>query len=111
MTRTEDFKRVRRSGKSHAHPLLVLISAPNQMEFSRFGLVAGTAVGGAVERNRVKRWLRNAIRPLIPSIDPGWDLVLVARKRMVESSFQQASAALASLLLRANLIQGNHGSS
>jgi ribonuclease P protein component len=105
MTRTEDFQRVRRNGKSHAHPLLVLISAPNQMEITRFGIVAGKVVGGAVERNRVKRWLRAAVDPVLPAIVPGKDVILIARQPAAKSDFHQVNAALGSLLARAHLIQ------
>ena len=38
----------------------------------RFGFVAGKAVGGAVERNRAKRLLRDAARGCAPAVAPGW---------------------------------------
>ena len=96
---------MRRTGKSHAHPLLVLINAPNQLDITRVGIVAGKTVGGAVERNRVKRWLRAAIHPQLPGIVPGQDVVLIARQAAARSNFQQTQAALNGLLARAHLLQ------
>jgi len=75
LTRSTDFKRVRRFGKSYAHPLVVLISQPNELNISRFGISAGRSVGNAVHRNRAKRQIRESLRPLLPSIKSGWDVV------------------------------------
>ena len=104
LTRSTDFKRVRRSGKSYAHPLVVLIYLPNDLEKTRFGVAAGRSVGNAVYRNRAKRQLREIIRPLIPMIQPGWDVILLARKGMSNSKFQVIEDAVQSLFDRADLI-------
>ena len=68
LTRSEDFKRVRRSGKSYAHPLVVLIVQSNNQPRVKIGVAAGRTVGTAVYRNRAKRLLREAMRTLIPDI-------------------------------------------
>jgi ribonuclease P protein component len=107
LTNTTDFKRVRRSGKSHAHPLVVLGFLPNALDISRFGITAGRHVGNAVRRNRAKRQIREVIRPLIPSIQSGWDIVLIARSKITNADFGEIKAAIHSLLERANLLQNN----
>ncbi len=68
LTRSQDFKRVRQSGKSYAHPLIVLVAQANDEMKIRVGVAAGRTVGTAVKRNRAKRLLREAMRPLIPSL-------------------------------------------
>ncbi len=108
LTRSANFERVRRFGKSYAHPLVVLIALPNQAESSRFGVAAGRSVGNAVRRNRAKRLLRSALQQQLPVIKPGWDVVLIARHRMAGATFQQTVTALASLLGRAKLLQEIH---
>jgi len=105
LTRSTNFKRVRRYGKSHAHPLIVLIALPNQAENTRFGVAAGRSVGNAVQRNHAKRLLRHAIQQVFPIVKPGWDVVLIARRAIAQATFQQVEAALADLLGRAKLLQ------
>jgi ribonuclease P protein component len=105
LNRSTDFKRVRQDGKSYAHPLIVLIALPNEIARLRIGVAAGRALGGAVERNRAKRWLREGVRPFLPSIHPGWDVVLLARKPLAKARFQDVQAALHILFKRAHLLQ------
>lgn len=105
LTRSTNFERVRRFGKSYAHPLIVLIALPTQAELSRFGVAAGRSVGKAVRRNRAKRLLRNALQRYLPVVKPGWDVVLIARRTMVGATFDQTVTALAVLLERAGLLK------
>jgi ribonuclease P protein component len=104
LTRSEDFKRVRRSGKSYAHPLVLLVAQAADHGKVRVGLAASRTVGTAVYRNRAKRLLREAIRPLLPSLAPGWDLLLISRPGLASASLDEARRALESLLRRAALL-------
>lgn len=108
LTRSTDFERVRRTGKSYAHPLIVLIIAPQPGGNIRLGVAAGRAVGSAVQRNRAKRLLRHAVQQFLPQMKPGWDAVLIARRAMADATFQQTVTALADLLRRARLLQEAH---
>lgn len=108
LTRSTDFQRVRRIGKSFAHPLIVLIALPNQLEKSRFGVVAGKVIGKAVQRNRAKRLLRAAVRAHCNVLSPGWDVVLIARRSMLQANFEQTQKALEVLLYKAKLVQEFH---
>lgn len=94
---------MRRFGKSYAHPLIVLIAAPSELDQSRFGVVAGRSIGKAVQRNRAKRLLREALRPLIPFIETGWDVILIARYKINEKKLAQIEQAVIELLQRAGL--------
>jgi ribonuclease P protein component len=108
LTRTTDFQRVRRHGKSYAHPLFVLVKLPNERESSRFGVAAGRSIGSAVQRNRAKRQLRESLRTCLPTIRSGWDILVIARRPMREATYQQILDALITLLRRANLLQEPH---
>ncbi len=113
-----EFERVRRDGRSHAHPLIVLVArrrapaeaqrpgrsrleGPRPDERPRFGFVAGKGAGSAVERNRAKRRLREAARQCQAAVGPGWDLILIARPPLAAAAQAEVNQALAGLLKRA----------
>lgn len=117
LSRSEDFKRVRRNGKSYAHPLVVLVAQKNDAGgHLKVGIAAGKTTGSAVHRNRAKRLLREAMRILIPSIahhnsladstndGSGWDLILIARPALVSATLSDTRSALESVLKRAGII-------
>jgi ribonuclease P protein component len=104
LTRSEDFKRVRRSGKSYAHPLVVLIAQTSESSHPiHVGVAAGKPVGTAIQRNRAKRILREAIRPLLDSLPADWDIALIARPALVTATLDDTRAALIQLLRRAQI--------
>ncbi len=111
LTRSEDFKRVRRSGKSYAHPLVVLIVQSHEKQNGamdqprvRVGVAAGRTVGTAVRRNRAKRLLREAMRTLLPNIASDLDLILIARPALVSATLEETRQALLTLLQRAHIL-------
>jgi ribonuclease P protein component len=104
LTRSEDFKRVRRSGKSYAHPLVVLIVQKHDQPRIKVGVAAGRTVGTAVLRNRSKRLLREAMRTLLPETASSVDLLLIARPALASATLEQARQALTALLGRAQLL-------
>jgi ribonuclease P protein component len=108
LTRSTDFKRVRRSGKSYAHPLVVLYALKSDESNTRVGVSAGRTVGNAVKRNRAKRLLRAAMAELLPHTLAGADLLLIARSPLPESDLQHTRAALSNLLERAGLLSVTH---
>ena len=84
---------------------MVLVVCSNEIEALRIGVVAGRVVGKAVQRNRAKRLLRQAIQPYLRLIPPGWDIILIARRPLAEATIQRIQATLATLLRRSELLQ------
>jgi ribonuclease P protein component len=108
LSRSAEFERVYRQGRSSANRHLVLYSFPNpSIERPRLGLSVSRRVGGAVERNRVKRLLREAFHGVEGDLAGGQDVVVVARPPVGELAEREGlrgvGAALGELLERAGL--------
>ena len=87
LSRSAEFDRVYREGRSHAGRHLVLYSFPREADDDatpRLGLSVGRKVGGAVERNKVKRLLREAFWQSEGRLPAGHDFVVVARSDAAE---------------------------
>jgi ribonuclease P protein component len=111
LSRSAEFDRVFREGRSHASRQLVLYAFPNgggSEDEPRLGVSVGRKVGGAVQRNRVKRLLREAFWALGEELPAGHDFVVVARPDAAsfaaEGGEPAVEAALRELLEQAGLV-------
>ncbi|MFM8725882.1 MAG: ribonuclease P protein component [Planctomycetaceae bacterium] len=96
---SRDFERAYGSGLRAGDAHLLIFARPNGLQQTRFGLSVSRKHGGAVQRNRKKRLLREALRACRGRLPMGLDLVLVPRQRP-DSTLQDFCASLPALVRR-----------
>jgi ribonuclease P protein component len=78
---------------------------PNDEAALRIGFVVSKRIAKhAVTRNALKRRLSEAVRPLLPELSPGWDLVFSARRETLTADLQTLEQEISALLRRARLL-------
>ena len=108
------FRRLYAKGKSAAAPSLVVYFRKNGARAegggartNRVGVTVTTKLGNAVQRNRVRRRLREIYRLNEPKIRPGLDIILVARTRARFASYWELDRAFLTLCGKLNLFADN----
>ena len=94
-----------RKGKSIASKQLVLVYTRGRHKSVHVGLSVSKKIGNSVIRNRVKRRLREAFRPYLSQVKPGYDLIFIARDAVVEAEFSAISSIMRYLLRKADLLR------
>lgn len=74
-----EFQRAYARGKSYVSPVIVTYVVKSRTRQTRVGITTSKKIGNAVQRNRSRRVIREAVRKIIPEIKDGYDLVFVAR--------------------------------
>lgn len=103
--RGEDYTSLRRDGRSVHGRTMILSYARNNLSFNRYGFIVSKRVGTAVERNRTRRLLREAIRALDVELGSGFDVVLVARPALKGEPFASVLESVRELAIRADLVR------
>jgi ribonuclease P protein component len=105
LRRRADFEAIGRHGTARSTPLLVLRWMRTDRSETRIGMSTPRTLGGAVQRNRVRRRLRELIRERLGRIGPGWDLLLIARPAAADASHAELGVAIDALLRRSDIGQ------
>jgi ribonuclease P protein component len=107
LRREGDVRQARSRGRAVADGPLVLRILPNASTppANRYAFVAGRKSGGSVQRNRLKRVTREAMRGLHSRLAPGYDIVVIIRGGVDElPGSAEARELLARMLRRAGLL-------
>lgn len=106
LAKREDFSKVYRYGKSMANRQFVLYYMEQQkIERFRLGISVSKKVGNAVVRNRLRRMIKEIVRLNKEKIKPHTDLILIARKPLVDMEYQEIEKSAIHVLSKAGLYQ------
>ena len=88
LKQNRDFVRAYKKGTAYSSPLVIAYVRKNYLGRCRYGITATKKIGGAVQRNRCRRIIREAYRQLAKEIDQkaSYDFVFVARVRTARAS-------------------------
>jgi ribonuclease P protein component len=106
LSRPQDFAAIQGAGTTRSHHYFTVRFLRTDLETTRFGLSTGRRLGGAVVRNRVRRRLREVLRVMAPSFQPGWDVLIIARPAIVEADHDALVGAVHRTLVRGGVVQG-----
>jgi ribonuclease P protein component len=102
ITKPEQYAAVYNQGSSWVNKIVVLKALRNNMEISRYGFSVSNRVGGAVVRNRIKRRLREIVRQTY--LQPGWDMIIIARPASVMVEYGELKYSVSTLLNKAKMV-------
>jgi ribonuclease P protein component len=109
LRKSSEFQRVRQQGRRITSRLLTLAWMPNDVAQLRIGFVVSKRTSKlAVERNHLKRLLSEAIRPSLPELSPGWDIVFSAKRDTLTADLRTLEQDIPALLRRAHLLIPAH---
>jgi len=109
LTSGEDFQSVYRAGSRHVSAIATVYVLLHERAEVRLGIPAGRRLGSAVDRNRLRRRLREAFGRVRPMIDRGADVVVVPRGQAMKAPFGELVDALLGALAAGGVIRKGRG--
>lgn len=108
LVKEEHFREVYAKGKLRFGRFFAVHALAFGGDTSYFGISVSKKVGKAVVRNKIKRRIREILRKLLPSISPGYHVIIGCKKRASEATFRDLEADLFSTMKEVGLIRKNN---
>ncbi|NLB42006.1 MAG: ribonuclease P protein component [Clostridiales bacterium] len=105
LRKNKDFQYTYKKGRSSGHPLLVSLHRKPRNAEIRIGYTVTQKFGNAVQRNRIKRQLREILRLQLPRLKQGYDVIFIVRREAKGASYKSLEDAVNQLLKRSNLLK------
>lgn len=105
LTKNSDFHYIYSRGTAFTHPILVTYVKSNREGYVRYGITTSSKIGGAVERNRCRRIIKEAFATLSQSVAEGTDIVFVARSRTKTVKTKQVAKVMKAHLKSAGVLK------
>jgi ribonuclease P protein component len=102
-----DFQQIQSHSRSRSHPLLLMRYRRNGLDRTRYGISTSRKVGSAVIRNGIRRRLRTILRAVSSDVEPGFDVLLIARPAAASVKQSDLDSALRQLFKGAAIYADN----
>ena len=107
MKRHKEFRFTYRTGRQVGGGSFVLVTARNRKDKVQVGFSVSKKIGNSVMRNRAKRRLKAAFSPLLPRVNPGSNLIFIARSGSLTAPFMAIQKSMVTALQRAGVYVEN----
>lgn len=106
MKKNYEFRNVLKNGKKVSGEFLNVFILKNQLNYNFLGLAISTKIGNAVQRNKIKRYLRENYKNLEENIYKGYNLVFLVKKDFGEKelNYQNIKTDMKNIFSKAKLI-------
>lgn len=100
-----EFKYVYNNGKVFSNNLLVMYLTENKSDYNKVGFSVSKKVGNSVERNKVRRRIKECYRLNSIDIKKGYNIVFVSRVRAKDASYKELEKAMIAIFKRSQILQ------
>jgi len=104
LKKNHEFKRLYNRGKSAASQCAVVYCRRNGSTENRLGVTVSTKLGGAVQRNLIRRRIKEIYRLSEAKLSPGYDIVIVARMRCRFAGYHELESSILALFGKLKLV-------
>ena len=104
LKKNHEFRRLYNKGKNAASQCVVVYCRRNGRAENRLGVTVSTKIGGAVQRNRIRRRLKEIYRLNENMLKSGYDIVVVARMRSRFAGYKELESSVLSLFGKLSLV-------
>jgi ribonuclease P protein component len=104
LKKNHEFKRLYNKGKSATSKCVAVYCRKNGSGENRLGVTVSTKLGGAVQRNRIRRRLKEIYRLNEKALFAGYDIVIVARMRSRHAGYKELESSVMTLFKKLRLV-------
>jgi len=100
-----DFDRIHNNHKKDGNKDLIIKYSPNNKDISRFAFIISNKISKkAVERNKLRRQMREVIRLKLDNIKPGYDVIFFAKKNLINQDYKKIESSITHLLQKTGIL-------
>jgi ribonuclease P protein component len=107
LNKNHEFRRLYNKGKSTGSQFVVVYCLKNGSTHNRLGITVSKKVGGAVQRNRVRRRLRESYRINETQFSGGYDIVIVSKFKSRFSEYNELESSVLSLFKKLGILNAD----